>query len=235
MTGKQLKIPICQIDAFADKPFQGNPVAVCPLDNWLPDETLQSIAEENNLAETVFFVEEEEGYRLHWFTPTKEVDLCGHATLAAAHVLFEGECRDRTEIAFESKSGILRVLREEDSLTLDFPIQCGTRCDPPEGLIKGLGAEPIEYYRASDYLAVFGTSSEVAALTPDFRALAKLDLRGVIVTGLGESEDFVGRFFSPKFGIDEDPVTGSAQCTLVPYWSEYLGKNVLTATQVSKI
>ena len=229
-----MKLPIYQIDAFADKPFQGNPAAVCPLDDWLPDETLQSIAEENNLAETAFFVEEEGIYRLRWFTPTKEVDLCGHATLAAAHVLFEGECRDRTEIAFESKSGLLRVLREEDYLILDFPIQRGTRCEPPESLIKGLGAEPRECYRAEDYLAVFDTSSDVAALSPDFRALAELDLRGVIVTAPGESEDFVSRFFAPKFGIDEDPVTGSAHCTLAPYWAGKLGKNVLTATQVSK-
>ena len=149
-----MKILIYQIDAFADKPFQGNPEAVCPLDDWLPDETLQAISEKNNLGETAFFVDEEGIYRLRWFTPTNAVELCGHATLAAAHTLFQCGCRDRTEIAFESRSGILRVLCEKDYLTLDFPIQHGTRCDPPEALIKGLGAELGECYRAEDCLAV---------------------------------------------------------------------------------
>lgn len=229
-----MKLPIYQIDAFADKPLQGNPAAVCPLSSWLSDQTLQAIAEENNLAETAFLVEEAGGYRIRWFTPTKEVDLCGHATLAAAHALFDGVCRDRNEIAFVSKSGILRVLREEDSLTLDFPIDRGIRCDAPEALIKGLGAEPRECYRASDYLAVFDSSKDVVTLFPDFRALEELDLRGVIVTAPGESEDFVSRFFAPKCGIDEDPVTGSAHCTLAPYWAEKLGKHVLTAKQLSR-
>lgn len=229
-----MKLPIYQIDAFADKPFQGNPAAVCPLVSWLPDETLQAIAEENNLAETAFFVEEEDGYQIRWFTPIREVNLCGHATLAAAHALFDGDCEDRTEIAFQSKSGPLRVLRDKDHLTLDFPMEPGTPCAAPEALISGLGLEPSECYRASDYLAVFESSSDVVALYPDFKALEELDLRGVIVTAPGESEDFVSRFFAPKYGIDEDPVTGSAHCALAPYWADKLGKNVLTARQVSK-
>ncbi|MEC7907271.1 MAG: PhzF family phenazine biosynthesis protein [Verrucomicrobiota bacterium] len=229
-----MKIPIYQIDAFADKPFEGNSAAVCPLDTWLPDETLQAIAKENNLAETAFFVKEEGIYGLRWFTPKKEVDLCGHATLAAAHALLEGEYRDRTEIVFESKSGILRVLREEDDLALDFPVQRGIRCEAPKTLINGLGFEPSECYWASDYLAVFDASSDVAARSPDFRALAELDLRGVIVTAPGEYEDFVSRFFAPKFGIDEDPITGSAHCTLAPDWADKLGKDIFAATYVSK-
>ena len=193
-----MKLPIYQIDAFSDKPFRGNPAAVCPLDDWLPTETLQAIAEENNLAETAFLVEEGGAYRLRWFTPTKEVDLCGHATLAAAHVLFEGECRERTEITFESKSGILRVLREQDYLTLDFPIQLGTRCDPPEALIKGLGVEPRECYRAEDYLAEFDTLSDVVALSPDFRVLADLALARSHCHGPWRIRRFCQSLFRPE-------------------------------------
>ena len=229
-----MKLPLYQIDAFAERPFQGNPAAVCPLEAWLPDAVLQAIAEENNLAETAFFVAEAGGYRLRWFTPTAEVDLCGHATLAAAHVLFAGACREQTEIRFESRSGTLRVLREGELLTLDFPAQVGVRCDTPGPLVEGLGATPRECYRAMDYLAVFESEQEVAALSPDFRRLLALDLRGVIVTAPGSSEDFVSRFFAPKFGVDEDPVTGSAHCTLAPYWAERLGKATLTAMQISK-
>jgi predicted PhzF superfamily epimerase YddE/YHI9 len=229
-----VKLPIYQIDAFADRPFQGNPAAVCPLEEWLPDSILQAIAEENNLSETAFFVGGEVAYRLRWFTPTEEVELCGHATLAAAAVLFASTCKDRAEITFESRSGSLRVLREGNFLTLDFPVQTGVRCDTPGHLIEGLGAAPRECYRAMDYMAVFESESAVSALTPDFRRLKALDLRGVIVTARGSTEDFVSRFFAPKFGIDEDPVTGSAHCTLAPYWAERLGKNSLTARQISK-
>ncbi len=229
-----MKLPIYQIDAFADRPFQGNPAAVCPLEGWLPDSVLQAIAEENNLAETAFFVGGDGKYGLRWFTPTKEVDLCGHATLAAAHVLFAGACREQAEITFESRSGSLRVLREGDLLTLDFPAQVGDRCDTPRPLIDGLGATPKECFRATDYMAVFDSERDVAALSPDFRRLKTLDLRGVIVTARGSTEDFVSRFFAPNYGVDEDPVTGSAHCTLAPYWAERLGKNSLTGKQISK-
>lgn len=229
-----MKLPIYQIDAFADRPFQGNPAAVCPLETWLADSVLQAIAEENNLSETAFFVAKGGAYDLRWFTPTVEVDLCGHATLAAAHVLFAGACQGESEITFESRSGPLRVFREGNLLTLDFPADVAARCDTPDALSEGLGAVPSECYRAMDYMAVFESESVVAELSPDFRRLKDLDLRGVIVTARGSSEDFVSRFFAPNCKVDEDPVTGSAHCTLAPYWAKRLGKDCLTAKQLSK-
>lgn len=229
-----MNLPIYQIDAFADAPFQGNPAAVCPLENWLPDELLQSIAEENNLAETAFYVAKDGHYVLRWFTPTREVDLCGHATLAAAYVLFESEEMAGSQITFDSRSGPLRVFREGDLLTLDFPAQPAVRCEVPVRLAEGLGAMPVECYRAMDYMAVFEREDAIRNLAPDFRALRSLDLRGVIVTSVGQTSDFVSRFFAPSFGIDEDPVTGSAHCTLAPFWAERLGKSNLTAQQLSR-
>jgi predicted PhzF superfamily epimerase YddE/YHI9 len=229
-----MKLPIFHIDAFAEAPFQGNPAAVCPLDSWLPDELLQSIAQENNLAETAFYVAKDEGYELRWFTPTKEVDLCGHATLAAAHVLLNSAGVAQSQVTFQSRSGQLRVFREEAFLTLDFPAQVGVACEVPVGLAEGLGARPRACYRAMDYMAVFESEEEIVAIAPDHRRLATLELRGVIVTAPGRSCDFVSRFFAPKYGIDEDPVTGSAHCTLAPYWAERLGKSTLQARQLSK-
>lgn len=229
-----MNLPLYQIDAFAERVFQGNPAAVCPLEVWLPDEVLQAIAEANHLSETAFFVREGEAFRLRWFTPTQEVDLCGHATLAAAHVLFASTGHEEAEIRFLTRSGPLRVLREGALLTLDFPAQPGIRCDSPEALVEGLGATPIECYRATDYMAVFESEAAVAALSPDFRQLQALDRRGVIATSPGNNDDFVSRFFAPRCGIDEDPVTGSAHCTLAPYWAERLGKSRLTAQQISK-
>lgn len=229
-----MKLPIFQIDAFADAPFQGNPAAVCPLDDWLPDGVLQSIAEENNLAETAFYVGRDGHYDLRWFTPTKEVDLCGHATLAAAHVVFMLDRVGRSLVTFQSRSGPLRVCREDDLLTLDFPAQVGVCCEIPAGMTEALGASPRECYRAMDYMAVFEDEEEIAAMTPDFRQLRTLDLRGVIVTSPGRTSDFVSRFFAPNYGVDEDPVTGSAHCTLAPYWAGRLGKHTLHARQLSK-
>lgn len=229
-----MKLPIFQIDAFADAQFQGNPAAVCRLPEWLPDEVLQSIAEENNLAETAFFVRGDGHYELRWFTPTKEVDLCGHATLAAAHVLFALDKTTDSVITFQSRSGPLRVLRDDDLLTLDFPAQAGVPCEVPAGMVEALGALPSACYRAMDYMAVFESEAEIVALTPDFRSLAALDLRGVIVTAPGTTADFVSRFFAPNCGVDEDPVTGSAHCTLAPYWAARLGKSVMDARQLSK-
>ncbi|NDV61936.1 PhzF family phenazine biosynthesis protein [Puniceicoccales bacterium CK1056] len=229
-----MKLPLYQIDAFAEKPFQGNPAAVCPLDRWLPDETLQAIAEENNLSETAFYVKEGEIHDLRWFTPTKEVDLCGHATLAAAYVIFETTGSDLQKITFHSKSGPLHVSRMGDLLELDFPLQTGVECEAPPELIEGLGQVPSKCFRAKDYMAVYETEACVNALSPDFAKLKELDLRGVIVTAPGNSSDFVSRFFTPNFGIDEDPVTGSAHCTLTPYWAKRLGKNELRAIQISK-
>ena len=229
-----MKLPIFQIDAFADAQFQGNPAAVCPLPEWLPDEVLQSIAEENNLAETAFYVKSDGHYDLRWFTPLREVDLCGHATLAAAHVLFALCETTDSQISFQSRSGPLRVLREDDLLTLDFPSQVGVPCEVPAGMAAALGASPNACYRAMDYMAVFESEAEIIALAPDFRGLAALDLRGVIVTAPGKTADFVSRFFAPNYGIDEDPVTGSAHCTLAPYWAVRLGKSVMDARQLSK-
>lgn len=229
-----MKLPIFQIDAFAEARFQGNPAAVCPLEEWLPDDILQSIAEENNLAETAFYVANDGLYELRWFTPAKEVDLCGHATLAAAHVILESTSPAGARVTFESRSGPLHVFRENDLLTLDFPAQAGIACAVPAGMVEALGASPNACYRAMDYMAVFENEEEIAALTPDFRLLSALDLRGVIVTAPGGTSDFVSRFFAPNYGIDEDPVTGSAHCTLAPYWAERLGKRVLSARQLSK-
>jgi PhzF family phenazine biosynthesis protein len=229
-----MKLPIFQIDAFAEAPFQGNPAAVCPLQDWLPDQVLQSIAEENNLAETAFYVPRDGHYDLRWFTPAKEVDLCGHATLAAAHVLLSSNGSAQSQVTFHSRSGPLRVFREDEQLTLDFPAQVGVACEVPVAMVEALGARPRACYRAMDYMAVFENEEEITAMKPDFRKLSALELRGVIVTSPGRTSDFVCRFFAPKYGVDEDPVTGSAYCTLAPYWAERLGKSTMHARQLSK-
>lgn len=229
-----MKLPIYQIDAFAEKAFEGNPAAVCPLPDWLSDATLQAIAEENNLAETAFFVEDEGVYTLRWFTPTTEVDLCGHATLAAAHVLFNHLGYDASVLTFQSKSGPLRVTKKDALLTLDFPVQLGTACDTPTALYEGLGQTPSECYAAMDYMAVFEDEATIAALSPDFAKLSELGLRGVIATAPGDGTDFVSRFFAPNCGINEDPVTGSAHCTLTPYWAKRLNKTSMCARQLSQ-
>ncbi|MCH6258280.1 PhzF family phenazine biosynthesis protein [Puniceicoccaceae bacterium K14] len=228
-----MKLPIYQVDAFAEKPFSGNPAAVCPLEEWLPDHTLQAIAEENNLSETAYYVKEGDSYRIRWFTPNKEVDLCGHATLAAAYVLFMLS-NDQNDLSFKSRSGPLSVSKFEDTLTLNFPQQPGTLCDAPQNLSEALGKAPSECYAADDYMAVFESEADILSLEPDFSLLQSLQLRGVIATAPGESCDFVSRFFAPKYGIDEDPVTGSAHCTLTPYWSARLRKEKLNAQQLSK-
>lgn len=229
-----MKLPIYQIDAFAEAPFQGNPAAVCPLESWLPDSTMQAIAEENNLAETSFVVKSGDEYDLRWFTPTKEVDLCGHATIAAAFVLFEHEKHSEPVITFNSRSGKLRVKENGGLLTLDFPQQRGVSCDIPERMIAALGKEPKEAYKAMDYMAVFDSEQDVVDIRPDLDLLKGLDLRGVIVTAKGDHADFVSRFFAPSYGVPEDPVTGSAHCTLAPYWADVLEKKSLSAKQLSK-
>jgi predicted PhzF superfamily epimerase YddE/YHI9 len=228
-----MKFSIYQVDAFAEQPFQGNPAAVVPLESWLPDATMQAIAGENNLAETAFLVKSGDAYDLRWFTPTREVDLCGHATLAAAFVLFERCGLARDAISFQTRSGELLVTRAGGWLTLDFPAVQGVACELPDALAEGLGAAPVAVFQAMDYMAVFGRESDVRDLQPDFRVLSQLDLRGVIVTAPGDEVDFVSRFFAPNFGIDEDPVTGSAHCTLAPYWAGRLGRSRLRARQLS--
>ena len=228
-----MRLPIYQIDAFAEEPFEGNPAAVVPLREWLPDKTMQAIAEENNLAETAFFIPTSHGFHIRWFTPKVEVKLCGHATLAAAFVLFE--CMDHKEdsVRFDSSSGPLSVSQKDRLLTLNFPSQKAEATDITEIITKGLGKKPLELYRNEDYLAVFESEKEVSEIIPDNRYLEQLDLRGVIITAPSDEQDFVARFFAPKCGIPEDPVTGSAFTQLMPYWSEKLGKSSLRARQIS--
>jgi len=226
-----MKIPIHQVDAFTHEVFGGNPAAVCPLEAWLDDATMQSIATENQLSETAFFVTNETPLRIRWFTPAAEVDLCGHATLAAASVYLEDIAPGRDDVVFESASGPLRVHRDEGLYVLDLPSRPPAPCEAPPALIEALGAHALMWLKARDYLGVFRTEADVRAIRPDFRALAALD--AVIVTAPGTESDFVSRFFAPSLGIDEDPVTGSAHCTLTPYWSKRLGRPRLSARQVS--
>lgn len=229
-----MKIKQYQVDAFATRAFEGNPAAVCPLDSWLDDALLQAIAGENNLSETAFFVPSEKGYRLRWFTPVKEVDLCGHATLATAHILFEKLGYAQPVIRFETRSGDLFVKKKGALLEMDFPACPPTPCTLPDLLADGLGRRPLEVWTADDYLAVFDSEATVRAITPNQALLGQLGLRCVVITAPGTEVDFVSRVFGPKFGIPEDPVTGSAHCALAPYWGKRLGKDVLSARQVSR-
>jgi PhzF family phenazine biosynthesis protein len=230
-----MKLRLFQVDAFASRVFAGNPAAVVPLDRWLPDATLQSIASESNVSETAFFVGEKGYFNIRWMTPADEIDLCGHATLAAAWVVFNEIEKGRTEVHFRSKSGLLRVSADDgDRLALDFPSR------PPEpadgalaALADALGARPKGVLAARDYLVEFEAEDDVRALRPDMAKVAALDRMGVIATAPGRDCDFVSRFFAPAVGIPEDPVTGSAHCTLVPFWSKRLGKKSLFARQVS--
>ena len=229
-----MKLSIFQIDAFAEKVFEGNPAAVCPLEEWLPDETLRNIAQENNLSETAYFIKKGGAYHIRWFTPTVEVDLCGHATLASAYVLFEILGFKHEEILFHSRSGELKVRKKGEWMELDFPASKICPCETPVEITRAFGKEPIEVWRSDDYLAVYENESVIASMSPDLAVLSRLDGRGVIVTSRGEKTDFVSRFFAPKFGINEDPVTGSAHCALTPCWAAKLGKNKLSAAQLSK-
>ena len=233
-----MKLPIYQIDAFTDRVFGGNPAAVVPLESWLPDATLQLIAAENNLAETAYFVPEADGWRLRWFTPTVEVDLCGHATLASAHLIFEQLRPGTTNARFQTRSGLLQVNKQDGVLALDFPTRAPTRLDDPglrDALGKALGATPDEVWKARDVIGVYNKAADVAGLKPDFSAVGKLDAWAVLVTAPGDAPgvDFVSRFFAPGRGINEDPVTGSAHCELIPYWAKRLGKSKLSARQIS--
>lgn len=228
-----MKLPIYQVDAFASRIFAGNPAAIVPLDAWLPDATMQAIAAENNLAETAFFVRKDDAWGLRWFTPAVEIDLCGHATLASAYVLFEHLGVTSNAVGFETKSGRLTVKREGDLLAMDFPSRPGKPYAESAAVAQALGAKPAEVLKARDIMAVFETEAQVKALVPDMAAVAKLDAFAVIATARGDACDFVSRFFAPAAGVPEDPVTGSAHCTLVPYWSKRLGKTELRARQIS--
>jgi len=228
-----MDIPYHQVDAFASRLFSGNPAGVCVLEEWLPGATMQSIAAENNQAETAFVVSRGDTHELRWFTPAVEVELCGHGTLAAAHVLFRHRGLKGDEVRFQTKSGELGVSRRGEMLSLDLPSMPATSCPVPSALVTGLGKTPNYAAKARDFLVVFNSEEEVRSLQPDFSILKRLDTLGIIVTAPSDDCDFVSRFFAPRAGVDEDPVTGSAHCTLVPYWAERLGRPELAARQVS--
>ena len=229
-----LQIPMVQVDAFSGRVFSGNPAAICPLDAWLPDAQMQAIASENNLSETAFFVRNGSGYKLRWFTPKLEVDLCGHATLASAFVILNDLTPAERSVSFETKSGTLTVTRERDLYSMDFPARPPEPCaDVCPGLITALGGNPEAVLSANDYLVVYSSEEEVRALKPDMAALMTIDRFAVIATAPGNESDFVSRFFAPAKGVPEDPVTGRAHCTLTPYWAKRLGQKKLHAYQVS--
>lgn len=228
-----MEIPIYQVDTFTARLFGGNPAAVCPLDTWLPGTTMQAVAMENNLSETAFIVPEERGWRIRWFTPTTEVKLCGHATLASACVYFRHIDTEADRVVFDSLSGPLTVIRAGELLTLDFPLQAPEPVETPALLGRALGTEPLEVLAGEDWLVRLDSEEAVRALAPDMALLRQLDRRGVIVTAEGADCDFVSRFFAPGHGIDEDPVTGSAHTVLTPYWADRLGREKLHARQLS--
>ena len=228
-----MRLPLYQVDAFTKRRFAGNPAAVCPLPKWLPDQTLLDIAAENNLAETAYFVAEPDGYRLRWFTPAVEVDLCGHATLAAALVLMDCLGFGADQVTFHSRSGPLTVVRTGDLYTLDFPSRPGVVKPADDALAQALGATPEAIFAARDTMCVYGSAAEVKALQPNMEVLKTFEPFAFIATAPGEDCDFVSRFFAPGQGINEDPVTGSAHCTLAPYWAARLGKSNLFARQIS--
>ena len=229
-------LKIYQIDAFAESTFSGNPAAVVILDNWMDATLMQNIAEENNLAETAFVVKNKETHEIRWFTPTIEVDLCGHATLASAYVLFRYFVSESKIYFYSHRSGDLAVEKSENGiLTLNFPTDELKECTIDASLIDALGIAPVRSFKGkTDYLLLYKSQSDIENMTPDFRMLSELDARGVIVSAPGVEVDFVSRWFGPSTGIDEDPVTGSAHTTLTPYWSKELGKTVLSARQLSK-
>lgn len=228
-----MRLPLFQIDAFARKAFHGNPAAVMPLEEWLSDDLLQSIARENNLSETAFFVPEGDAFRIRWFTPVTEVDLCGHATLASAWVILNELFPEWDGVRFVSQSGPLAVRREGEFYLLDFPSRPPVRSEIPSGLAVALGVPVLETWQSRDLVAVLEDEATVRNLKPNFSALAELDAFAVVVTAAGETCDFVSRFFVPKEGIPEDPVTGSAHSTLIPFWAERLGRDRMLARQLS--
>jgi len=228
-----MEISLYQIDAFASKLFEGNPAAVCPLDEWLPDEIMQSIAKENNLSETAFFMSKGNGFHIRWFTPASEVDLCGHATLASAYVLFNILGYKKDKIEFDSKSGILAVTKDTELLVMDFPAQPPVPCDIPREIVAAFDKMPIECLKSEDFVVVFEREMDIESANPDFGQLIKLDLRGVIITAKSTRYDFIARFFAPKYGIPEDPVTGSAYTQLAPYWASKIDPKRFSVKQVS--
>ncbi len=230
-----MQLPIYVVDAFTDKLFGGNQAAVCPLQDWLPDELMQQLAAENNLSETAFFVQKgPDDYHIRWFTPEFEIDLCGHATLATAYIIFNELKLSEDHIVFNCKSGRLDVKKRGDLIELNFPSRMPVVSDAPDGLLKGVNIQPQQVLKARDYFLVYASEEEVLQIVPDFNYWNQLNVVGVIVTAKGKEVDFVSRFFVPNSVIGEDPVTGSAHSSLIPYWSKELGKEVLTAHQISK-
>lgn len=229
-----MKLTIYQVDAFTKEVFRGNPAAIVPLDKWIETDLMQRIALENNLSETAFFVQNGGVYEIRWFTPTYEIDLCGHATLASAFVIFEILRTESEIVNFHShKSGALSVEKDGDRLTLDFPARPVAPVDAPAGLAEAIGKQPKEVFKARDYFLVYEKEQEIAEIAPDFSKLLEIGAHGYIVTAKGETADFVSRFFAPEVGVFEDPVTGSAHCNLIPFWAERLGKNEMFARQIS--
>lgn len=231
-----MKIPMYQVDAFASRPFAGNPAAVCVLDEWLEDGVLQDIASENNLAETAFIIKNADEYSLRWFTPTVEVDLCGHATLASAYVIFEFLEPTRREVIFNTMSGKLAVANSDDGkLVMDFPSRMPIKSDMPQTVIDAFNVKPLEVFQSDDLLVVFESEIDVQTLVPDLNKISEFKgCLGVVVTSVGVDVDFVSRSFAPNVGIAEDPVTGSTHCALIPFWAERLGKTKLHAKQLSQ-
>ncbi len=228
-------IPFYQVDAFTDQLFSGNPAAISPLDYWLSDEQLQNIAAENNLSETAFIRKRDHLYEIRWFTPNSEVELCGHATLAAAHVLFKHLQTKGDHLIFESAySGLLEVTRDNEMLTLNFPIDHIEPALPPDHLFEGLGKRAQEVWKGkTDYLLFYPSQEDIEEIMPDFGILKKIDARGIMITAPGYDCDFVSRFFAPRVAVNEDPVTGSAHTTLVPFWAHRMNKLNFDARQLS--
>ncbi len=230
-----MKIPIYQVDAFTNKVFGGNPAAICPLEEWLPDETLLNIAKENNLAETAYFIQNDDRFHLRWFTPEIEMDLCGHATLASSHVIFHHLGYTKDQIFFDTMSGELIVKKNADLLQMDFPSRNPDPAEAPQVILNSISIQPIEVRKARDYFLVYESEEDVKDLVVDEAKLSSLNLGtgGIICTSKGNEVDFVSRFFTPGAAVFEDPVTGSAHCSLIPYWHQQLGKKEMLAHQVS--
>ncbi|HEX4959262.1 MAG TPA: PhzF family phenazine biosynthesis protein [Thermoanaerobaculia bacterium] len=230
-----MKIPAYHVDAFAGTIFAGNPAMVCPLERWLDEKTLQLVASENGLPVTAFFVEKDGHYELRWFTPTVELKLCGHGTLAAASVLFETLAPAKESVTFETKGGSFDVVKEGPRISMNFPALEAVPCATwPEDLVRALGKEPKEVLKATNYMAVYEDEADIRAISPNMELLKEVDALGVIVTARGKDADFVSRYFAPKLGIPEDAATGSAHCTLAPYWSKRLRLGKLRGLQLSQ-
>ena len=229
-----MKLSIWQVDAFTSRVLAGNPAAVVPLEAWLDDALMLAIAAENNLSETAFFVRESAGWRIRWFTPALEVELCGHATLASAHVLLRHLEPSLESVTFASRSGSLAVTRQGEMLAMDLPAYPSRRIDTPPLLVEAIGADPAETWLGVKMMALFESEAQVRSLAPDFAKVARIEAFGVIATAPGESSDCASRYFVPQAGVPEDPVTGAAHCQLVPYWAQRLGRTNVHARQVSK-